>query len=133
MVYKLHAVFHVHLVHTNCCFPFLFIALLEILWSMARGLKTMKNSRFRWRKVWIRILLPLVEVLATKDMLEYGTRGISEQLYGLPTEMTRLSMELELSDLQQMAISRYGIQAVGSFIGIREIVKSVVYVKIEYL
>ncbi len=69
-----------------------------------------------------------MEVLATKDMLEYGTRGISEQLYGLPTEMTRLSMELELSDLQQMAISRYGIRAVGSFIVIREIVKTVLSV-----
>ena len=40
--------------------------------------------------------------------------------------MTRLSMELELSDLQQMAISRYGIRAVGSIIGIREIVTNVV-------
>ena len=48
-----------------------------------------------------------VEVLATKDMLEYGTSGIKEQLYGLQIEMTRLSTPMELSELEQMARSRY--------------------------
>ena len=45
-------------------------------------------------------------------MLEYGTCGISVKLYGLPIEMTRLSiLLLELSDLQKMAIFRCWIQS----------------------
>ena len=72
-----------------------------------------------------------VEVLATKDMLEYGTSGISEQLYGLQIEMTRLSIPMELSELEQMARSRYWIRVVGRFIGIGNLIIGVVCVQLQ--
>lgn len=47
----------------------------------------------------------------TKDMLEYGTTsGIAELLYGLPTDITQLSMPMKFSTLQKMASSVYWIR-----------------------
>ena len=59
------------------------------------------------------------EALATKDTLEYGTTsGITEQLYGLSTEIAQLSMPMEFSTLQKMASSRYWIR-LERYIGLR--------------